>query len=209
MGMCLIRNLLYIRQWTNPIRHYNILDMDFKMVLRIVLGEFEKENVRYALIGGLALGALGVARSTVDVDFLESLEDMPKVDNIMKANDYECAYTSENVSQYISSLKMFGEIDFLHAFRKASVGMLDRASEKEIFGGELKIRVIGPEDMIGLKLQAAVNDDKRRGQEYADIESVLEKYASSLDWNMLEEYFEVFGMNEKFVELRERFCGAE
>jgi hypothetical protein len=34
--------------------------MDFKRVLDIVLKAFEEEQVRYALIGGLALGAWGV-----------------------------------------------------------------------------------------------------------------------------------------------------
>jgi hypothetical protein len=32
--------------------------MDFKTVLELILKNFEKENIRYALIGGFALGAL-------------------------------------------------------------------------------------------------------------------------------------------------------
>lgn len=41
----------------------------------------------------------------------------------MKENGYECKYKTENVSQYISPLKIFGEVDFLHAFREISLKM--------------------------------------------------------------------------------------
>lgn len=58
--------------------------MDFKAVTRILLDNFEKENVRYALIGGFALGALGVPRSTVYIDFLVHRDDLSKIDRIMK-----------------------------------------------------------------------------------------------------------------------------
>ncbi|MEW6679738.1 MAG: hypothetical protein AB1297_01780 [bacterium] len=45
--------------------------MDFKMVLGLLLNDFQKENIRYGLIGGLALGLYGIHRSTLDLDFLE------------------------------------------------------------------------------------------------------------------------------------------
>ena len=73
--------------------------MDFKIVTRILLEGFNRENVRYALIGGFSLGALGIPRSTVDIDFLIHHDDLSKVDKLMKDNGYECAFRSENVSQ--------------------------------------------------------------------------------------------------------------
>jgi hypothetical protein len=38
--------------------------MDFKAVLSLIIKRFSKEQVRYALMGGFALGALGVPRAT-------------------------------------------------------------------------------------------------------------------------------------------------
>ena len=183
--------------------------MDFKIVTKMLLGGFAKENVRYALIGGFSLGLLGVPRSTIDIDFLVHHDDLPKIDKLMKDNGYECAFRSENVSQYISPLKIFGEVDFLHAIRKTSVGMLERAVEKNIFEKELKIRVLRPEDIIGLKLQAAANDKDRLTREYADIEGLLEHYRNSLDWNLIEEYFSVFDQERRFSELKKRFYNAK
>jgi len=104
--------------------------MDFKSVLSILLKRFDENNIDYGLMGGFALGLWGVGRTTVDIDFLVKRDDMKKTDEIMLDAGYECKYKSENVSQYISSLKVFGEVDFLHAFREAILEMLKRAEEK-------------------------------------------------------------------------------
>lgn len=179
--------------------------MDFKTVITILLNNFQKENIRYAVIGGFALGVLGIPRATVDLDFLVHRDDLPKIDRIMKINGYECRFKSENVSQYISPLKIFGEIDFLHAFRRISLGMLERAEEREIFEGSLKIRVLKPEDIIGLKIQAIANDEERKLREYMDIEALLDYYRQNLDWVLIEEYFSIFGEKEKFEELKKKY----
>ena len=183
--------------------------MDFKATLEPILKGFYKENVRYGLIGGFALGVLGVPRSTVDLDFLVHREDLSKIDKIMKSNDYECVFKSENVSQYVSPVKIFGEVDFLYAFRKASLGMLERTEEKEVFAGSLKLKVLKPEDIIGLKVQAAANDQTKATKEYADIEALMEHSRTSLDWQLIEEYFSTFGQEKKFAELKTKFYNAK
>lgn len=183
--------------------------MDFEIVLKFILEEFQRQNVRYGLIGGFALGALGVHRATIDLDFLINREDMPKADAIMKARGYECAYKSENVSQYVSPAKVFGEVDFLHAFREISTGMLERAKELDIFEGKFKVRVLAPEDIIGLKLQASVNNPDRAAREYSDMEALMERYGGELDWSRLEEYFSLFERADKFAALRTKYDKAE
>ena len=147
--------------------------MDFKSVLSMLLKNFEKNNIHYALMGGFACGLWGVGRATVDIDILVSREDMEMTDRIMLEAGYDCKYHSENVSQYVSPLTIFGEVDFLHAFRDASLEMLGRAEEKEIFGGLLKIKVLKPEDLIGLKLQAIKNDAERMENDMADIKALI------------------------------------
>lgn len=179
--------------------------MDFKTVLSLIIKKFEEGKVHYALIGGFAMGALGVPRSTVDIDFLVHYDDLPKIDRVMKNNGYECVYKSENVSQYVSSLKIFGEVDFIHAFRDISKGMLKRAIEKEVFEGKFKIKVLRPEDIIGLKVQAMANDETKTNREYLDIESLMAYYKNNLDWPLLEEYFSLFELNKKFEELKKKY----
>ena len=183
--------------------------MDFKLVFEKLLKRFHEHNVRYALIGGFALGAQGVVRATVDIDFLVHRDDMASVHKIMHQLGYECRYQTENVSQYASPLKVLGEVDFLHAFREIAVGMIKRAEEKRIFNEELAIRVLKVEDLIGFKVQAMANDEGRKTIDLADIESLVALHRTSLDWNTVEEYFSLFGFDELFAELKERHRHAE
>lgn len=174
--------------------------MDFKLVLKKLLNAFEEQNIRYALIGGFAMGLWGAGRATVDIDFLVNRDDMEKVDSIMSQLGYECKYRSENVSQYVSPLKVFGEVDFLHAFRKASLQMLQRAEEKEVFG-TIKIKSLIPEDLIGLKLQAIKNNPERQQSEMEDIMFLVREYKNKMDWSLIEQYAKILKMEELYNEI--------
>ncbi len=179
--------------------------MDFEKVIPLIIGDFEKEGIRYALIGGFAMGAMGMVRSTMDADFLVDLGDLPKIRKIMKKYSYKCVYESENVSQFVSNIKIFGELDFLHAFRKISRSMLSRAKSSPIFAGKYKIKILRPEDIIGLKLQALANNPERENREYIDIEAIMEKFKSKLNWARLEEYFTLFQKQDKFNSYKAKY----
>ncbi len=180
---------------------YTIISMDFKAVLSVLLKKFSESNIDYALIGGFALGVWGVGRTTVDIDILTKRDDMMRVGEIMRELGYECNYRSENVSQYLSPLKTFGEVDFLHAFREASLEMFKRAEEKEIFGGSPKIKVVRPEDLIGLKLQSMRNNPEWEKQDMRDIESLLSIHSEYLDWSLVQSYFKLFEMEGCYTQL--------
>jgi hypothetical protein len=173
------------------------------------LASFNKENVHYALIGGYAIGLWGVARGTVDMDFLVLREDMDKVDRIMDSLGYELRFRSDNVSQFISSLAVFGEIDFLHAFRVHSRRMLERAVKKTIFREDLSVRVLMPEDLIGLKVQAIANNRDREPLDLYDIGEIMRLHGGSMDWKLVEEYFDIFEMRDLLVQLKEKFHVAD
>lgn len=177
--------------------------MDFKLVIEKLLSAFKEHNVRYALMGGFALGIWGGSRSTVDLDFLVYRDDMEKVHKIMTGLGYESHQHTENVSQYISPLKVLGGIDFVHAFREASVGMLQRAVEKNIFGDKLKVKTLTPEDIIGLKLQGVYNNPAREKVDIADIEMLVSLHGKNLDWELVERYFTIFKMEDLYKKLRE------
>ncbi len=183
--------------------------MDFKLVLGRLLGEFEARRIRYALMGGFALGLWGVPRATVDMDFLAAREDMGHVHEILSAMGYDRAHHSENVSQYTSPLAIFGEIDFVHAFRRVSLGMLSRAVSKPVFQGEHTIKVLVPEDIIGLKVQAMANNPSRKAGDLADIDSLMALHGRHLDWARVEAYFRVFQMEELAIQLRGEHGAAE
>jgi len=180
--------------------------MNFEATLRLLLQDFKEKNVQYGLIGGFAMGLLGITRSTIDIDFLIDADDASKIDGIMKARGYSCVHQSEDVSQYVSTVKIFGEVDFLHARREIARRMLKESIETEVFEGQLKIRILKPEDIIGLKVQASMNDSVRLQQDFSDIESLMKYYGKKLDWNRLQEYFSLFGQNQKFTELKSLYA---
>jgi predicted nucleotidyltransferase len=176
--------------------------LDFKLVINKLLTAFQDEDIRYALIGGFALGALGITRATVDIDFLVHRDDLDKVHTIMTGLGYDRAFHTDNVSQYGSSDNLFGEVDFLHAFREISVGMLQRAENKKIFGGTISIKVLKIEDLIGLKVQAIANDEARKPIDLADIKALIAFRKTDIDWPLLENYFAMFGFQELLKDLR-------
>ena len=179
--------------------------MDFEKVLHTILDEFVKYKIRYAIIGGFAMGALGIMRSTVDLDFLVNYDDIAKIENIMSGHMYRCIYKTENVSQYFSDVKSFGQIDFLHAFRTISLSMLDRAIAVPIFNKSNTIRVLAPEDIIGLKVQALSNDPERELQEYADIQLIVKHFRGKLNWELIKDFFYLFNKEKEYEELKKKY----
>ena len=179
--------------------------MDFERVLRTLLADFNHQQIRYAAIGGFALGVLGVPRATIDLDFMVQRDDLDKLHIVLTPLGYQRYVQTENVSQYRHAEALWGSVDIVPAFRKAALGMLLRAKSFPIFGGAQEVRVINPEDVIGLKVQVMVNDPDRRPQEMADIERVMAVYGQRLDWQRIEEFYELFDLSDDARRLRRRF----
>ncbi len=186
-----------------------MLRMDFEQVLRSVLAAFAKEKIRYAAIGGFALGALGVPRATSDFDILVHRDDLDRLDQTLVALGYRREIRMENVSHYRHPQASWGGIDVLHAFRKPSLAMLERAQSRPVFGQSQHIMVLQPEDIIGLKVQAMANNPIRRPQDQADIEAVMTRHGRQLDWDRIQEYYEVFDLGQDARQLRTRFAHAQ
>jgi len=176
--------------------------MNFRDTTARLLQTLVAEKIGYALIGGFAVGLWGVSRGTVDMDFLVLREDLERLDRVMKQLGFTLYYRSENVSQFESAS---GGIDFLHAFRSHTREMLTRAVEREIFAGASAVRVLRPDDLIGMKVQAMANAPERTGLDLYDIEGLMRLHAAALDWQLIEEYFTLFDMQPLFAILKEKY----
>ncbi len=89
-------------------RAFSSLGMDFHLVTSTLLGDFEREEIHYAVIGGFALGLREAARATIDIDFLLLVGDLPKAETIVSQYASRRVYQSENVAQYVSDLAPCG-----------------------------------------------------------------------------------------------------
>lgn len=183
--------------------------MDFEHVIKTLLAEFERRQIRYSIIGGFAVGALGVLRATRDIDFLVHRDDLPRLDELLTGLGYQRIARTENVSHYAHADPKWGALDFLHAFREISLEMLARAKTISIFEGSVPARIAEPEDVVGFKVQAMANNPRRRSRELADIEQLLELYGKNIDWARVEQFFTLFELQEDFRELKGRFGYAQ
>ena len=183
--------------------------MDFERVLKALLSGFETSRIRYGVIGGFALGLLGVPRATIDFDILVHHDDLERLHGLLSALGYERFALTDNVSHYSHRDSGWGRIDVLHAFRTYALSMLDRAQAHPIFAGRRTIKVLEPEDVIGFKVQALANNPTRRKKEEVDIEALMARLGGRLDWNRIQEYYDLFDLGEEARQLRARFDHAE
>lgn len=184
--------------------------MDFAKVIKEVVGAFESDGIQYALIGGFAMALRGVQRATVDLDFILLLDDVEKADGILARHGYRRVFRSENVSHYLADAE-WGRIDILHAFRKPSLGMLDRA-ERVAIDADLSLRVVHVEDLIGLKVQAAVNDPSRADNDWHDIKLLVgaaRDEGAQLDWELLADYLRIFDLSDRLRELQKLYGATD
>lgn len=170
---------------------YNTI-MDFALIFKFLVKNLTLKKIDFALVGGFALQAVGITRTTRDIDLLILNENSPTVKDLMLKHGYELLHESEDVLNFTGRKFELGRVDFLLAHRKYSVEMLKRAEEKPIFGGKYKIKVLKIEDQIGLKVQASSNDPERLYQDIADIQKLVKDNYSKLDMNLIREYFSLF-----------------
>ena len=183
--------------------------MDFEQVIGALLQRFEQEHIRYAVMGGFAIGALGIPRATRDLDFLIHRDDLARFQDILAGLGYQCHHQTEDVSQYYHPHAQWGAIDAIHAFRQHAVAMLDRAKTRTVFEGTKTLHVLEAEDIIGLKVQAMANNPIRRTREVVDIEALASQHGATLDWARILEYYTLFELDEEGRQLKERFTHAQ
>ena len=70
---------------------------------------------------------------------------------------------------------------------------MKRARKSRVFEGEFDVKILLPEDLIGLKVQAVANDPKHRYPvDASDILSLLALHKDKMDMKFVREYFIIF-----------------
>jgi len=169
--------------------------MDFEAVTKYLLDKFKLTGVRCAVIGGFALHAAGFPRATRDIDFLLHVDDVPAVKKILGDFGYDIIHESQDAINFWGKLKELGGVDFIIAHRHYALAMLGRAKVYEILAGH-QVKVVVPEDIIALKLQAMANDPDRVSQDMADVQWLIKNHKGTLNIDLLKEYFSIFGQTE-------------
>ena len=166
---------------------------DTLFVAHRALGEV---GIDHALIGGLALGGLGVHRATFGVDLLVPDAERDDARRVLTENGFVLESQTPETLHFSGR----GALDILLANRPRSLEMLSRAT---LLPG-LEVKCVRAEDMIGLKIQAYVNNPKRELQDKADIAALIEA-RDDLDWGRIQEYADLFSQWPAIEELKKQY----
>jgi hypothetical protein len=173
--------------------------VDLARILAQVEAELRSSGIAHALIGGLALAAHGAARATTDLDLLVDGERAADWDAIMARMGYRALHRSAELGNYVSDPPERGRIDVLFARRSYTRKMLERAAPRAI-AGLPDLPIADAADLIGLKVQAYVNDPRRRRADLVDIERLL-RANPDLALERVREYFRLFEREADLEEL--------
>lgn len=162
--------------------------------LRELLVQLRDERVNYALIGGLAMNVHARPRATADIDLLVAASDHDLLCRLLKRLSYVVLDDRPELASFVRGGQ---RVDALFATGQHAKEFL---TESRLIEGVDGLRVVTPEALIALKLQA-FNDDPRRLQDLADIMGLVEHNKDALDVERLRGYFEIFQRLELFDEL--------
>lgn len=152
----------------------------------------------HALIGGVALSAYGIIRTTIDLDILTHYEYKQTIVKFLESLGYETLSSSTAFSSHEHPLPGMGRIDFLYVSDRTAERILKEARKKTVFEDK-KIKVVKPEHLIALKLYAVKCNPDRRHKEWEDIRNLLK--LSRLNLEEVQEYFQKYSTPEKKKEL--------
>jgi hypothetical protein len=164
--------------------------------LELAQTALDAAGVSYALIGGMALSGHGVHRTTMDVDLLVDGGKRDIAKTALTEKGFQLVVETEEVLHFSG----VGKLDLLLANRAPTQRMLERAETLP----RLKIRCVRTEDLIGLKIQAYVNDRDREPQDKADIIALI-RSNRELDWGLIKQYADTFNEWPTIDAVRSRY----
>jgi hypothetical protein len=104
--------------------------MEFERVLQLFTEFFDREKIRYAIVGGLAVAAWGRKRSTKDADFAVDLSNQDRVVGFAESQGYETLRASSGYSNHVHADAGLGRVDFLYL--SGPIAVFAAATVKEV-----------------------------------------------------------------------------
>jgi hypothetical protein len=172
--------------------------VDFAAVLDRIAGFLAPRGARWALVGGVGLAALGVARTTLDLDLAVESAVQEDLVAFMEQTGYETLHRSSGYSNHLHADPSLGRVDFVY-LDAATAERLFAGCRDETGPGDRTLLVPRPEHLAAMKILAMKNDPARAFQELADIRALLA--LPGVDREEVRGYFARHGLAERFDEL--------
>jgi hypothetical protein len=173
--------------------------LNFERMLKEVAGFFEREGLRYAVIGAFALHAYGRSRATTDLDFVTDSQSQQKLIAFLEGLGYETLHVSSGYSNHLHRDPAMGRLDFVYVSGDTSKQLFASARRLLVLG-KMSAPVPRVEHLAAMKVQAMKNDPERTFQEMADILFLMK--LPETNKAEIREYFEKQGLTDKYDEIR-------
>jgi hypothetical protein len=167
--------------------------MDFAAVLRTFGEFFERERIRYAVIGGVAITAWGRARATKDLDFATEANQQARVVGFAESIGYETLYISESFSNHVHPDPTFGRVDLMYLRGLTAEKVFAMTIEKPLLD-DRSLPVASAEHLAMMKGLAMRQDQDRVRFEGEDVRVLLK--VEGVDIEAVREYYRHIGMLE-------------
>ncbi len=152
--------------------------MLFDEIFRRLAGEIAANNLNLLLVGGWALGAYGVSRQTIDIDFVVSEGELPRLSAAMERLGAAQVFRNSLFAKFRFGKSGGPDVDFLF-LDDASMGIMQKESSK-LRISDADFAVPSLRHLLGMKLHAVKNSRAMRGsKDMADIEALV--HANNID----------------------------
>ena len=172
--------------------------MDFARVIRAVASFLEENNQPFAVIGGLAMAAYGLARTTLDVKIVTSSEAQDSLVDFLEAEGYETLHCSSGYSNHLHPDSDLGRVDVVYVRNPTSRGLFKAARKVAGPGGSI-VPVLSAEHLAAMKIFAMKNDPTRILAEIEDIRFLLT--LPDIDRDEIRGYFEKHELGDLYAEI--------
>lgn len=145
-----------------------------RSILGCLQALLEHEKIPYALIGGMAVGVHGHARSTEDVDAL--VERLPDVSLLRDADEmgklgFYRGRSSTGTVLTLETKNVGGQVELIVASTPLEKAMLSQARPVTFLGETLP--VLSPAGLVSGKVSVGMSNPRRAAKDIADAESVI------------------------------------
>jgi len=165
--------------------------LDFGIVLGVVSDFLEERGHRHAVIGGVALAAYGLPRTTLDLDLIVESSAQDELISFLESRGYKTVNRLRGYSNHSHPDPLWGNIDFVYVGPETSQDLFSASRIAEGPRG-LPIRLPKPEHLAALKVVAMKNDPGRAFQDMADIRFLLT--LPGVDRYEIKDYFDRQGL---------------
>jgi hypothetical protein len=140
---------------------------------------FRRHDVEAVLVGGYALNANNVQRTTFDIDFMLTAGDLSRIETEILGADYFVFNRQESFVQFRSEKSGLRDVDFLLSDAHTVRSLIEQGRDVVIAGE--KFYVPSPQHLIAMKVHSIAGNSARMLKDLPDI--VLLMKANSIDPN--------------------------